>query len=60
MGRSALVRVFVEYDRILLLPHGLHTDAPFVSEKDKNLVGWVIVGRSKEVELIPTANEGQV
>lgn len=43
--------------RIRLLPHRLHADAPFVGKKDENLVGRVFVGRSKEVELIPTANK---
>ena len=43
--------------RVCLLPHGLHADAPFVSKKDKNLVGRVLISRSKEVELVPTANQ---
>lgn len=42
---------------VSLLSHSLHTNAPFVSKKDKNLIGWVIVGRSKEVELVPAANQ---
>ena len=43
--------------RVCLLSHGLHSNAPFVGEKDKNLVGWVVVGRREEVELVPTANQ---
>ena len=43
--------------RVCLLSHGLHANAPFVGEKDKNLVGWVLIGRRKEVELVPTTNQ---
>ena len=43
--------------RVRLLSHSLHTNAPFVGKKDKNLVRWVIVGCRKEVELVPTANQ---
>lgn len=43
--------------RVLPLPHSFNTNAPFVGEKDKNLVGWVLVCCSEEVELIPTANQ---
>ena len=44
--------------RVCLLPHGLHSDAPFVGEENKNLVGWVFIGCRKEVELVPTGNQG--
>jgi len=45
---------------VCLLPHGLHSDTPFVGKKDENLVGWVFVGRGKEVELIPAADQGRM
>lgn len=42
-----------------LLSHGFDTNAPFISEKHENLVGWVIIGGCKEVELVPTTNRGR-
>ena len=43
--------------RVPLLPHSFHTNAPFVGKKDKNLVGWVIIGCCEEIELISAANQ---
>ena len=43
--------------RVPLLPHSFNTNAPFVGKKDKNLVGWILIGCRKEVELISTANQ---
>jgi len=43
--------------RVSSLPHCLHANAPFVGKKDENLVRWVFIGCSKEVELVPTANQ---
>lgn len=43
--------------RVPLLSHSFNTNAPFVGEKDKDLVGWVFIGCRKEVKLISTANQ---
>ena len=43
--------------RVPPLPHSFDTDASFVGKKDKNLVGWVLICCSEEVELISTANQ---
>lgn len=44
---------------IHLLSHGFNANAPLISEKDENLVRWVIVGCGKEVKLVPTARRAR-
>lgn len=43
--------------RVPLLPHCFNTNAPFIGKKDKNLVTWILIGCSEEVELISAASQ---
>ena len=43
--------------KVCPLPHSFYANAPFVGEKDEDLVTWIFVGCREEVELVSAANQ---